>query len=115
MQSTVHIGFARRFTSTLGETINYSATDCFDTFPFPESWQADATCEVPGKTYHEFRADLMVRNDEGLTKPYNRFHDPNETDPNIQQLRELHAAMDRAVLDAYGWTDIPTDCKFLLD
>ena len=23
--------------------------------------------------------------------------------------------MDRAVLDAYGWTDIPTDCDFLLD
>jgi hypothetical protein len=23
--------------------------------------------------------------------------------------------MDRAVLDAYGWTDLPTDCQFLLD
>ena len=23
--------------------------------------------------------------------------------------------MDRAVLGAYGWTDIPTDCDFLLD
>ena len=23
--------------------------------------------------------------------------------------------MDRAVLDAYGWTGIPTDCEFLLD
>ena len=23
--------------------------------------------------------------------------------------------MDRAVLDAYAWTDIPTDCEFLLD
>lgn len=23
--------------------------------------------------------------------------------------------MDRAVLDAYGWRDIPTDCEFLLD
>ena len=23
--------------------------------------------------------------------------------------------MDRAVLDAYGWCDIPTDCDFLLD
>ena len=23
--------------------------------------------------------------------------------------------MDRAVLDAWGWTDIPTDCDFLLD
>ena len=57
----------------------------------------------------------MVRNDEGLTKTYNRFHDPYENDPEIAKLRELHAAMDRAVLDAYGWTDIPTDCEFLLD
>ena len=23
--------------------------------------------------------------------------------------------MDRVVLDAYGWNDIPTDCEFLLD
>ena len=23
--------------------------------------------------------------------------------------------MDRAILDAYGWADIPTDCGFLLD
>ena len=23
--------------------------------------------------------------------------------------------MDRAVLDAYGWNDIPTECEFLLD
>ena len=30
-------------------------------------------------------------------------------------LRDLHAAMDRAVLDAYGWHDISTDCEFLLD
>ena len=58
---------------------------------------------------------LMVRNDEGLTKTYNRFHDPDETDSEIAELRDLHAAMDRAVLDAYGWTDIPTDCEFLLD
>jgi hypothetical protein len=57
----------------------------------------------------------MVRNDEGLTKTYNRFHDPDERDPGILSLRELHAAMDRAVLDAYGWSDIQTDCAFLLD
>lgn len=31
------------------------------------------------------------------------------------KLRELHAAMDRAVLDAYGWTNISTACQFLLD
>ena len=50
-----------------------------------------------------------------MTKTYNRFHDPYETDPEIERLRELHAAMDRAVLDAYAGTDIPTDCEFLLD
>ena len=30
-------------------------------------------------------------------------------------LRELHAAMDRAVLNAYGWTDLKPTCEFLLD
>ncbi|PAW71387.1 MAG: hypothetical protein B9S30_01005, partial [Verrucomicrobiia bacterium Tous-C5FEB] len=63
----------------------------------------------------EYRAALMVRNDEGLTKTYNRFHDPEERSPDIHQLRTLHAAMDRAVLAAYGWPDIPTACEFLLD
>ena len=33
----------------------------------------------------------------------------------MQKLRELHAAIDRAVLDAYGWGDVPTGCEFLLD
>jgi hypothetical protein len=57
----------------------------------------------------------MARRGEGLTKTYNRFHDPNEHDPDVERLRQLHAAMDRAVLDAYGWTDIPTTCEFILD
>jgi len=33
----------------------------------------------------------------------------------ILRLRELHAAMDRAVLDAYGWTELKPTCEFLLD
>ena len=57
----------------------------------------------------------MIRNNEGLTKTYNRFHDPYENNPAIAKLRELHAAIDRAVLDAYGWSDIATNCEFLLD
>ena len=57
----------------------------------------------------------MVRNDEGLTKSYNRFHDPHENAPDIVTLRSLHAAMDRAVLDAYGCRKTSTDCEFLLD
>ena len=97
------------------DDLRYTPSDCFETFPFPENWETHPALEAAGKAYYEFRAALMVRNDEGLTKTYNRFHDPDERDPEIVKLRELHAAMDRAVLDAYGWSDIPTDCEFLLD
>jgi len=57
----------------------------------------------------------MVGNNEGLTKTYNRFHDPNVRSPDILKLREMHTAMDRAVLDAYGWIDLKPTCEFLLD
>jgi hypothetical protein len=57
----------------------------------------------------------MTENDEGLTATYSRFHDPEENDLGILRLRELHAAMDRAVLDAYGWTGIRPTCEFLLE
>jgi hypothetical protein len=53
----------------------------------------------------------MGRNKEGLTKTYNRFHDPGEMSAEIVELRRLHDAMDRAVLDAYGWT-FTVVCEF---
>ena len=61
--------------------------------------------EVVGEQYYNFRKVLMERRDQGLTKTYNRFHNPDERDSDIVHLRDLHAAMDRALLDAYGWTD----------
>ena len=115
LQSHPHEIWARFFASSLEDRLRYTPSDCFETFPFPYGWETDPALEAAGKAYYEFRANLMVRNDEGLTKTYNRFHDPYDDDPDILKLREFHAAMDRAVLDAYGWTDIPTDCEFLLD
>lgn len=115
VSSRVHETWARLFGSSIGLTLRYSPSDCFETFPFPENFDADAKLEAVGKEYYEFRAALMVKNNEGLTKTYNRFHDPNETSAEIKKLRELHAAMDRAVLDAYGWTDLQPTCEFLLD
>ncbi|MYE63759.1 MAG: N-6 DNA methylase [Rhodothermaceae bacterium] len=115
LQSRPHEIWARFFGSSLKDDPCYTPTDCFETFPFPVDWESLPSLEAVGETYYTFRAELMVKNNEGMTKTYNRFHDPNEHDPQIRKLRELHAAMDRAVLDAYGWTDIPTDCEFLLD
>lgn len=48
----------------------------------------------------------MIACKEGLTKTYNRFHDRNAAAQDIGRLRELHAGMDRAVLEAYGWHDL---------
>ncbi|HAK94227.1 MAG TPA: SAM-dependent methyltransferase, partial [Planctomycetes bacterium] len=115
VQSRPHEIWARFFASSLEDRLRYTPSDCFETFPFPPAWETHPSLEATGKAYYEFRAALMIRNQEGLTKTYNRFHDPEERDPEILKLRELHAAMDRAVLDAYGWTDIPTACEFLLD
>ncbi len=115
LQSRPHEIWARFFGSTMKDDLRYTPSDCFETFPFPENWEKHPLLEAAGKAYYEFRAALMVKNNEGLTKTYNRFHDPDERNPDILKLRELHAAMDRAVLDAYGWKDIPTACEFILD
>ncbi len=115
LQSRPHEFWARFFGSSLEDRLRYTPSDCFETFPFPHDFENNASLEAAGKEYYEFRADLMVRNGEGLTKTYNRFHDPNETSPEIQKLRALHDAMDRAVLDAYGWNDLQPACEFLLD
>ena len=115
LQCRVHEVWARFFGSTLEDRLRYTPSDVFETFPFPENWETRPSLEAAGKEYYQFRADLMVRNNEGLTKTYNRFHDPNEDDLELVRLRELHSAMDRTVLNAYGWLDICTDCEFLLD
>jgi hypothetical protein len=115
LQCRVHEIWARFFGSTLEDRLRYTPSDCFETFPFPPAFETDPRLESAGKAYYEFRANLMIENNEGLTKTYNRFHDPNEKSPKIQRLQELHAAMDRAVLDAYGWTDFTPRCEFLLD
>lgn len=115
LQSRPHESWAHFFGSSMKDDLRYTPSDCFETFPFPESWETHEYLETAGKECYGFRATLMVRNDEGMTKTYNRFHDPYEDDADIAELRRLHTSMDRAVLDAYGWADIPTDCEFLLD
>jgi hypothetical protein len=115
MQSRIHEIWTRFLGSSMKDDLRYTPSDCFETFPFPENWETNPTLEAIGKEYYEYRAALMVRNNQGLTDTYNRFHDPDEYDPEILKLRELHTAMDRAVLDAYGWSDISSDCNFILD
>ena len=115
LQSRLHEVWIRRFCATLKTDLRYLPSDCFWTFPFPKKWSSNPRLEEAGREYYEFRAGLMKRYGEGLTKTYNRFHDRYEHAPEIVRLRELHHKMDRAVLNEYGWNWIPTQCDFLPD
>jgi hypothetical protein len=108
LQSRAHIPWAWLLSSTMKTDLNYSGSDCFETFPFP---QPDPRMSMPaledvGKRLYETRARFMLETEQGLTKTYNALKDPASEDTRILALRCLHEEMDRAVLDAYGWTDI---------
>jgi len=115
MQSNLHVDWSSFMGSSIKDDPVYTPSDCFETFPFPDGWETNTSLEAIGQEYYEYRAQLMRESNKGLTTTYNRFHDPKERSPEVRRLRDLHAAMDRAVLAAYGWSDIETTCGFDLD
>jgi hypothetical protein len=106
LQSRPHELWAAFFASSLGGTLRYGPSDCFETFPLPAGSESDDSLAAIATAYHAHRASLMVARNEGLTRTYNRFHSPSDRTPEIQRLRELHHALDLAVLRAYGWGDL---------
>jgi hypothetical protein len=107
MQSTLHEVWSRQYASSMRTDLRYTPSDCFETFPFPPfSVSSVSSVANLGEQYHEHRRQTMLARQEGLTKTYNRFHDPDETSADIQTLRQLHVEMDNAVAAAYGWSDV---------
>src|SRR5690606_16861096 len=118
----VHEVWARLLSSSMKTDLRYAASDCFETFPFPQSDPRTVISELEtiGETLYALRATYMVGTDQGLTKTYNVLKDPQCTDSLILELRHLHEELDRAVLRAYpklqgvgsndpnvvGWSDI---------
>ncbi len=103
LQAMAHTEWLTHNSSTLGAGTRYTPSDCFETFPFPES---TTNLETIGESYYNHRQAIMQTRQEGLTKTYNRFHDPAETSEDIIKLRQLHVEMDYAVAQAYGWDDL---------
>ncbi|OGR13713.1 MAG: hypothetical protein A2341_05905, partial [Deltaproteobacteria bacterium RIFOXYB12_FULL_58_9] len=108
LQSTLHLAWSWQFGATLKTDLNYSPSVCFDTYPFPTNVVTARAKPLGffGEHYHEHRRQLMLKNNEGLTKTYNRFHDPEDKTEGVVELRKLHVEMDNAVRDAYGWADL---------
>jgi hypothetical protein len=109
IQSRVHEVWARMFGTSMKDDLCYTGTTCYENFPFPN---ASSELEAAGENYNNERAEVMVKLQLGLTKLSNRLNSPDDHSPGIIRLRELHAAMDKAVLNAYGWSDIVPAYEF---
>ena len=109
IQSTVHEVWTRKQASSLETRLRYTPTDVFDTFPLPIDRES---LEALGKSYSVARCDLAKSAQIGLTKLYNRFHDPDDQDTQIEELRGLHQEIDFAVAQSYGWYDLEFDHRF---
>jgi methylase of polypeptide subunit release factors len=103
LSSSIHREWALTRGSTLETRPVYTPTDCFETFPQP--YLSDVIGRF-GSELNTHRSLLMLERQEGLTKTYNRVHNPDEHSDDIVHLRELHVELDYAVRDAYGWTDL---------
>ena len=132
VQCTIHEVWARKYSMSLKQDLQYSPSNCFDTFAFPCGlWQrADDGLAELGERYHSHRKALMQSLWLGLTKIYNLFHARDLSPEMVTQvsrmdadtaaggledlleLRYLHVELDLAVRDAYGWQDLDLEHDF---
>jgi len=103
MQSCFHTAWIEQYSSSIRNDVRYTPSTCFEPFPMAAS---QSLANRAGRACYEFRSTLMLDRQEGLTKTYSHFHDPNETSADIQKLRQFHVEMDNTVAAAYGWTDL---------
>ncbi len=92
--------------------LRYTPSNCFMTFPFPRPTDAQRKAmAATGEALYTKRADIMRARKQGMTQVWNDLVDESVwEDDDINELRRLRDAMDRAVLAAYGWSDLePTD------
>jgi hypothetical protein len=103
LSSSAHSIWTIRYTSTMRTDINYSPSDVFLTLTRP-----GLTAELAelGEVLDRERRGLMLSRSWGLTNTYNHVHDPDDHDPAVVRLREIHVAIDEAVMRAYGWEDL---------
>lgn len=108
----VHEVWAQFFGATFKDDSRYNVRDCFETFPFPAGLASGTEFENKCKEQYEQRTALMLQANQGLTKISNRVHDPGETSREIVELRRMESDIDIAVLKAYGWMDLNSQCDF---
>jgi hypothetical protein len=103
LSSSVHMVWAIRYSGSMRTDVRYGPSDVFLTLPRPKPTDE---LEALGQQLDTTRGGLMLSRAWGLTKTYNKVHDPDNHDPAIVELRDIHVAIDEAVMRAYGWENL---------
>ena len=108
LQSNFHNTWVFAQPSSLGQTLRYSATLFFNTFPLPLNIDKSSMniLDSIGENYYSLRLQIMSSRQHDITTTYNHFHNPQESAQDIAHLRQLHVKMDNAIAAAYGWQDV---------
>lgn len=110
LSSSVHATWVMQRGSTMRTDFVYTPSDVFETFPRPQ--RTDALTAI-GTDLVTIRDEIQVRRQIGLTALYNLVNSPNvQDDADIDLIRSIHVQIDEAVMEAYGWTDVPLDHGF---
>ncbi|BBX25711.1 hypothetical protein GCM10009632_31930 [Mycolicibacterium alvei] len=112
LSSSLHQIWAITYGSGLRNDPRYTPSDVFETFPRPTLTDR---LERVGRTLDEERREIMLRRKLGLTALYNLANDrhiADSSDPDVARARAIHVELDYAVIEAYGWSDIPLDHGF---
>lgn len=101
LQSGTHWHWFVTKCSKLTERFRYTPESVFDTFPWPQSpsvAQIDAVAEA-GREVRRVRGEALAKIKGGLRAIYRTLELPGKN-----PLKDAHAALDSAVLDAYGFS-----------
>jgi type II restriction/modification system DNA methylase subunit YeeA len=106
LHSRPHEAWSLRMCSTLEDRPSYTPTACFETFPFPDPAPAERAAIAAASKALAGTRQAALDNDpkRTLTGLYNE---------RPTWLANLHAALDAAVLTAYGWPADLSDDELL--
>ncbi|MBP7468030.1 MAG: class I SAM-dependent DNA methyltransferase, partial [Thauera sp.] len=120
LSSRIHVPWALAVGGTLEDRPRYNKSVCFETFPFPDPTPTQAArirelaeqLDAHRKRQQSLHPELTLtgmynvleklRAGDTLTPKERTIHEQGL----VSVLRELHDALDTAVFEAYGWSDL---------
>lgn len=103
LSSSVHFSWTAARASSMKADLRYTPSDVFETFVMPKF---AAEMRELGIRLDEFRRNVMLSRQAGLTATYNMVFDSGCQDDDIVELRRIHRDIDVATCRAYGWDDL---------